>query len=439
MKRIGSYRALFSDLRQEERDQLVSELAGRKSVNAVFLLLIAVLTTFGLMILYSSGIIQSYLDSSTGDLQGLIARQTILSAVGIILSLIISFFINVDKLNKFTLAVIAYALTTGFLFAVPFLGRTINGARRWITVGGIDFQPSELAKFSTVFVLACYFSHLKRRLPLYKLRGANSQLYHRYTTWYIVFPGLAIGLWILLVVIQPHLSGAILLTLISLVVFLAVGIPGKLWLRGILRILPLILVLIILASAYFAIFKQRSLGDFIEDHFVHVKTRTEIFTSEDDKQTDTNYQVVQSRIALGAGGWTGVGLGNSRQKYNYLPAIHNDYIFSGIGEELGFVGCSSLIILFMLLFFAGIYISGHSASLFASLLAWGFTFLLTIQALLNMAVAVEVIPATGISLPFFSYGGTANIVFLVEAGMILAVSRSSKKQSDIVEKTLEKF
>ncbi len=436
MKRIGSYRALFADFDDDERDRLINDLAQERGVNAFFLLLIAVLSTLGLILLYSSGIIQSYNDSDTGSYQSLIIRQTVLSAVGIIIALAIAFLIKINFLDKAKFAFLTYFFTTGLLISVPVIGTVKNGAKRWIGIGPIEFQPSEIAKFATVFILAYYFSRLKRKMPLNILRYADSKVLNIYANYYIVYPAVAIGLWIGLVVMQPHLSGAILMILLAFSMFIAVGIPGRLWARGLLRILPLVLVLIIAAAVFFPLVKKQSLGQFIEEHFVHVKTRTAVFTADDDTQNDSNYQVIQSRIALGAGGLTGLGLGNSRQKFNYLPAIHNDYIFSGIGEELGFLGCTALVILFLLLFITGVYISTHTNSLFASLIAWGYTFLLTIQALLNMAVTTEIIPATGISLPFFSYGGTANIVFLVEAGMILAVSRSAQKKSDIITKTL---
>jgi len=151
---------------------------------------------------------------------------------------------------------------------------------------------------------------------------------------------------------------------------------------------------------------------------------------------DQSYQTRQAEITMGTGGLTGVGLGQGRQKYNYLPMVHNDYIFPAIAEELGFIGTMTVLILFAIQFFLGVKISLNANSVYSSLIAWGFSFLIIFQVLLNVGVATKVIPATGITLPFFSYGGTSNIIFLVEIGMVLCVSRTGQASDPVLRKNL---
>ena len=427
---------------ETERNELVRELISYKRISLPFLFILCCLTCFGLVMLYSSGFIQSYLDSDTGSLQTLIIKQLGLSLIGVVAAGVIALAININWLNKAFLAHLGWIVTTFLLVAVIFFGQVRNGANRWLSIGGIDFQPSEIAKFMTVYFLAVYFADAKKRLPLHRLKQArNSHIYRRlvkrYSFYYIVKPAVMIGIWLGLIVFQPHLSCTVIIVLLSLAVFVVAGIPKAIWLSGLWRLFLITLALILLAMCILPFAKGESLGDFLNKHFSHVKTRAEIYSESDqDTQNDQNYQIIQARRALGSGGLTGVGLGESRQKFNFLPSIHNDYIFSGIGEELGFIGCMAIILLFIALFMVGLSIAIRADNIYASLLAWGYSFLLFVQALLNIAVATEVIPATGISLPFFSYGGTANIVFLIEAGIVLAVSRCSLHVGKTVKELL---
>ena len=176
----------------------------------------------------------------------------------------------------------------------------------------------------------------------------------------------------------------------------------------------------------------------LEKNFAHVVTRLNIFSSmnaeEEEEKTadeDDTYQIEQSIIAIGSGGMTGVGFGNSRQKYMYLPEAHNDYVYSIICEELGFVGGLVIMLLFWAFALAGFMISWQADSLFTRILTTGYTALLTLQAFLNIGVATGAIPPTGITLPFFSYGGTANFFFMISVGMILSVSRSGRKRKTV--------
>ena len=176
----------------------------------------------------------------------------------------------------------------------------------------------------------------------------------------------------------------------------------------------------------------------LESNFNHVVTRLNIFSTmkaeeEEEKKADEDemYQSEQSIIAIGSGGLTGVGFGNSRQKYMYLPEAHNDYVYSIICEELGFLGGLSVMLLFWAFAIAGLLVSWQADCLFTRVLTAGYTSLLTLQAFLNIGVAIGAIPPTGITLPFFSYGGTANFFFMISVGMILSVSRTGRKRKTV--------
>ncbi len=239
-------------------------------------------------------------------------------------------------------------------------------------------------------------------------------------------------IWLFLVVRQPHLSGFIILSFIILTVFLASGLPFRSWASGILQAIALILIIALLVGALLPIYLNSSgqtmdeLIKSITDNFAHVGRRIDMFLSPEDADSDDIYQITQAIIAIGSGGLTGVGLGKGRQKYNYLPEAHNDYVFAIIGEELGFLGTLSVLLLFVVFLITGIMISIKAKNNYSAMLAAGYTGLISIQAFLNMGVATRLLPSTGISLPFFSYGGTSNLFFLTAVGFLLAVSRSGQ-------------
>ena len=191
----------------------------------------------------------------------------------------------------------------------------------------------------------------------------------------------------------------------------------------------LVIISLILFAVFSVVLKDQTVVEVISQNFSHAKTRVDTFNNKEAATSDESYQVDQSVIAIGSGGLTGVGLGEGRQKYNYLPEAHNDYIYAIIGEELGFAGTVSIILLFLIFLLIGLRIAWRANSPFSAVLAGAYTMLITAQAFLNIAVATNSMPATGISLPFFSYGGTSNLFFLLAIGFILAVSRTGQTTS----------
>jgi cell division protein FtsW len=282
-------------------------------------------------------------------------------------------------------------ITYVFLIVVLFMPSS-TGVHRWIRLPGLQFQPSEIAKFALVLL----FAHLI---------SINHKKMKTLTAGYLPFM-IILGITCGLVFIEPHLSGTILL----------LGIGILMMFIGGTRLLYLLITIGAGGAAmFFMIFVKGYEQDRINVWLDPIKAYAE--------NSDEAWQTVQSLFAIGSGGLMGQGLGNSRQKHLFLPEPHNDFIFSVVCEELGFVGAVLIIILFALLVWRGITIGMKAPDKFGSMLAIGLTIQVGIQAIMNMAVVTNTIPNTGISLPFFSYGGTSLIMLLAQMGVVLSVSR----------------
>ena len=277
--------------------------------------------------------------------------------------------------------------------AKVFMGDTgslfLGGARRWLSLGFTTFQPSEIAKIAVVLFFSSMICTYKDQMQ---------------TIRYGVVPFMVItGGIVILLMLEPHLSASIIIMALAIVMMFVGGIKLSYLLIGMGGAGALLLIA----------------GKFVP--YVHKR-----IVSWRDPFADTSaagYQIVQSLYSIGSGGFLGLGLGQSRQKYLYLPEEHNDYIFSIVCEELGYVGAVAILILFALLICRGYWIAAHSPDRYSFLVGVGITTLLSIQVFLNIAVVTNLIPCTGISLPFFSYGGTALLMQLGEMGIILSISR----------------
>ncbi|NLJ69994.1 MAG: FtsW/RodA/SpoVE family cell cycle protein [Clostridiaceae bacterium] len=421
---------------EETEVDLLDELGKFRRLNAPLLIVTIVLVCFGLIMLFSASMSTSFATQGD-DSKYYFIRQAGMVALGLGVGLVLASFFEIKSFNNKWIVSGAYIVTTILLALVIIQGRSEMGATRWLNIGPIGLQPSEVAKFSSVLFLAHYFSFTKSERAKGKFRAKTpSRQFWLDGRIDFLFPVLILGFWLILIVIQPHLSGAIIFCALCFAVFLAARIPWKSWLSGIIQLLPIILVGIILVSLILPATKGVTLSEFIANKFAHSAKRIETFEDADEVSEDQRYQIRQAEIAMGTGGLTGVGLGQGRQKYNYLPQVHNDYIFPAIAEELGYLGTMSVLILFAIQFIIGVKVTLNANSVFACLIAWGYSFLIILQVLLNVAVAAELIPATGITLPFFSYGGTSNIVFLVEIGMVLCVSRTGQTANKVLTQNL---
>ena len=363
-----------------------------------FLILVLTLLGIGLVTLFSSSYASSlyYL----GNSYYYILRQLFFAVVGVAAMLAAS-LVNYRFLRNFSW--LAYGVSL-ILMAACYLFPAQQGAQRWIQLGPLSFQPSEIAKFAVILL----FAHLMDRDKDKMGRMIEG-------TWrYIVLYG-AVAV---ILIFQPHLSGTLLIGFIALTMMLVGGAKFS----NLLKIgVPLLVLLLVVAFL---------LQDFILEQFAHVVTRLTYWLDPFSTTDPGSYQTRQSLLAIGSGGLWGVGFGESRQKHMYLPEVRNDFVFAIVCEELGFIGASLVIILFAMLVWRGYHIAMHARDRFGSLLVTGITTQIGLQAFLNIAVVTNLIPNTGISLPFFSYGGTALLIMLAEIGVVLAVSRQARHEKE---------
>ena len=298
----------------------------------------------------------------------------------------------------------AWWLSAILLFAVLVVGSEAKGAKRWIDLGFTTFQPSELVKFLMIVFYAGIL--VKNRNELGK--------FWKGLVKHILFLVPIIGLLIL----EPHLSTSIVIIITCCVIIITAGC--KFWQFCATGIVGVGAIGSMATILFFA-------SEFFREKFQYAITRVVTFMDPWQDATDTGWQVIQSLYAIGSGGLFGAGLGDSKQKYLYLPEPHNDFIFSVLAEELGFVGCFIVFALFAVFIWRGILIAMKAPDMFGSLVAIGITTLVGIQAIINVAVVTSSMPATGMQLPFFSYGGTALCILLCEVGVLLSISRASEK------------
>ncbi len=351
-----------------------------------FLVLILLLVSIGLLMMFSASYARAYY--KTGDSVYFFVRQAGFAAFGLVAMYFAS---RIDCHIWQRMAKFVYAVTILLLIGVLVMGESSHGAKRWIKIAGQQFQPSEIAKFSIV----CMFSAM---VAQYKEKMAE----FRYGV--LAFVGILLPI-LLLVALEKHLSAIMILGLVSVIMMFTGGTKKRWLLLGIGAAL-VFLVIYITVMGY--------AGD-----------RVTAWLDPEKDAGDTGYQIVQSQYAIGSGGLFGLGFGKGRQKYLYLPEEHNDYIFAIVCEELGFVGALGIIILFALLIIRGYWIALHAPDRFSTMLAMGLTTLLAVQVILNIGVVSNLLPSTGVALPFFSYGGTTLLMNLGEMGIILSISRWS--------------
>lgn len=356
----------------------------RGAMDLPFLLLTLILMALGLIMMLSASYARAY--QTEGNALYFFIRQAVFAVLGITGMLIVS-RIDYELWRAFSLPFLLGAVV--LMVLVLLIGTAGGGAKRWILIGGVSIQPSELVKMAVVIFFATLISSLKDKMETFKFG-------------IMPFAAVLLGLAIILI-LQRHFSAIIIICLLGAVMLFLGGVKFR-WFVA-LGILAFAAGLIYISSMGYASDRITAWRDPFAD------------------PSDTGYQVVQSLYAIGSGGLFGLGFGRSRQKYLYLPEEHNDYIFSVVCEELGFIGAMLIILLFVLLIIRGFWIAMHAKDRFGALLAGGFTSLLAIQVFFNIGVVTNFLPSTGISLPFFSYGGTALLVQLAEMGVILSVSR----------------
>ena len=366
------------------------------SVDMWFLLWAMILLCFGIVMCYSAGVVDAM--ESYDDPLHYLVRNIILSVVAIAITVPCVIFVRPWMWRAFSL--IAYAAAVILLIAVLFVGTVGGGAERWIAIGPITVQPSEIAKLAVVMVLALY-------LEKYEKQVNSTQKFGGHFKHGFLMPMIFIGILCALIIGQPHISGVMIVGIIGV----AVMFMGGTRLRWIFMLLAFIVVAFLILITVFSSYAQARL-----DIWLHI--------DEVDPLGEA-WQTLQGLNAIGSGGFFGLGLGASRQKYGYVPEPQNDFIFTIICEELGFIGAFGLVFLFGLLVWRGIKIGQNAPDKFSALVVWGLTFKIALQVAMNIAVVTNMMPNTGISLPFFSAGGSALMLQIFEVGIILSISRYS--------------
>lgn len=380
-----------SGKKQKKKFKLTDLFSIRSGVDLPFLFLTLALLIIGLIMLFSASYPNAYY-LHHGNSFYFIKSQLLFAVVGIIFMFMMSYF-DYNKFHHLAMPIlgVSFILLVAVLFMPP-----INGVHRWIQIGTFSFQASEVTKFAIVVTFAHFITINFRRMHTFK---------------YGILPYLMIlGPTVILLALEPHISCTVIMVLLA---------GGMLFIGGVrLRWFGMVLGMISAALVYIVMFT---------DKLTYANNRIAGWLDPfgADATVDT-WQTRQGLYAIGSGGALGMGLGNSRQKYLFIPEPQNDFIFAVVCEELGFVGAVIILILFAMLIWRGIVISIRAKDRFGSLLGIGLTAQVGLQVVLNIAVVTNTVPNTGISLPFFSYGGTALLMLLAQMGIVLSISRSAK-------------
>jgi cell division protein FtsW len=371
-------------------DYRADDTIERGPVDLPLTMLTLLLLTIGVIMVLSASYARAYYESTEATYY--FVRQALFALAGVGAMFICSRF-PMGFYRRISGTVLLVSIF--FLLAVLVVGTRTNGAKRWIDLGITTFQPSELAKIGVIMCFATMICRYKDKMATFR---------------YGILPFVAVlGVVCGLLALEPHMSAIMIIVAIGLVMMFVGGVQLRWFIGGGAAVVT------ILGLAYAA--------------FGYVRDRISAWLNPFADAADTGWQVVQSLYAIGSGGVLGLGLGNSRQKYLYLPEEHNDYIFSVVCEELGFIGAALILILFALLVLRGYWVAVHARDKYSLLVGVGITTLFALQVVLNVAVCTNTIPSTGISLPLFSYGGTALLIQMAEIGILLSISR------DISEKT----
>ena len=384
-------------LRAKENRRMGLFPAGER-VDTTFLILLLLLLTVGLGMLYSASSAQSQYDTGYTISTRYLQKQAACALVGLAAMAVLS---RISTEVWYRMAWPLYGVSIVLLLMVLLFGQSVNGARRWINIAGLQFQPSEIAKFTMILLFA--------RLT-WEFGPASREF--RYGV--LGFGGALLGILVPLA-LEKHLSAIMLMGMVAVVMMFVAGTHPK-WLLAGFCVAVAFVVVYISFMGY--------AGD-----------RVSAWLHPEADPSDTGYQILQSLYAIGSGGVLGLGLGKSRQKYLYLPFQYNDYIFAIICEEVGLFGALLIILLFIALILRGYWIALRSPDRFSVVLAAGLTTLIAVQTVLNLCVVTNLLPSTGIALPFFSYGGTALAVNLGEMGILLGISRRRDRASKMEDVT----
>ena len=348
-----------------------------------------ILLSLGLIILFSASAPMA--EKEYGNIYYYIRRQLLFAAFGMVVMLLAANY-DYHKIGRKTVwGLMVPSIILLILVLIPGIGSESNGSWRWIVIAGIRFQPSELAKIALILFFSYNLS--RRKKPLNSFFGD-------------LLPYLfVLGIISALLLLETHLSATIIMISIAMIILFAAGAKIRHFAVLVVPVAALLVAVITFTD--------------------YMTPRINSWLNPWSDPRGDGYQTIQSLYAIGSGGLFGRGLGQSMQKFLYLPESHNDYIFPIMAEELGFVGVVAVLLLFMVFIWRGIKIAVHARDTYGCLIATGVTALIAVQSLINVAVVTNSVPPTGISLPFFSSGGTALVLFMAEVGILLNISRYS--------------
>ncbi|MDD5602577.1 MAG: putative lipid II flippase FtsW [Eubacteriales bacterium] len=378
------------DISAEKNEK--SKSSRRKSADFWIMVIVITLTATGIIMVFSASYAFAY--NSFGDVFYYLKNQLKFALTG---TLVMLAAMNFDYRHyaKLSLPLAVFSIILLFLVKIPGIGHEENGAMRWIYLGPVNFQPSEIAKISVIMLLSLSLSKNRKNLGKF-LSG--------------FMPYLAIiAFYAVLLIWEPHMSAAIILILVS---FILLFIAGA-------RLAHFAVIALPGIAAVTAVILKVD----------YMRTRVLSFLDPFKDPLGEGYQVVQSLYAIGSGGLLGKGLGKSLQKFMYLPYPHNDFIFSIIVEELGLVGAFIILLLFAVLIWRGVRVALSAPDSFGRLLAFGLTCLIGIQVILNIAVVTSSMPPTGVSLPFLSAGGSSLVVLMGSTGILLNISKHTGREA----------
>ena len=370
-----------------------------EGIDRPFLIILLLLLAIGLGMLYSASSAQSLYDTRYSLSTRYLQKQAACAVIGLGAMWLCS---RIEPSFWLKMAWPLYGISIALLLGVLFFGQSVNGAKRWINILGLQFQPSEIAKFTLILLFA----------RLTKGFGPQAKQF-RYGV--LGFGAALLGILVPLA-LEKHLSAIMLMGMVAVIMMYVAGTNIRWLLAG--AAVAILFVIVYISFMGYA-------GD-----------RVTAWLHPEEDPRDTGYQILQSLYAIGSGGVFGLGLGKSRQKYLYLPFQYNDYIFAVICEEVGLFGALAIIGLFIALLIRGYRIALYARDRFSTVFGAGLVTLIGVQTVLNLGVVTNLLPSTGIALPFFSYGGTALAVNLAQMGVVLSISRQRYRLTPVTQEDL---
>ena len=390
---------------KRKRDLTIEEQLARGPVDLPFLMLTLLLLGIGLIMVFSASYASAYYDPKVSSPYYYFVRQLIFGVGGVAVLYFVS-KVNYQSLRWLSVFVLIAAFVLLVLVLIPGIGVKLNEARRWIYLGPVSIQPSEIAKLGVVLYFSARLSKREQRKQKWNTRtalGRSLGFLDRIGFLELIPYALILLAVAVLMILEPHMSGTILILVAGASVLFAAGVKLYWFIGGGAAV----------AAALW----------YIINNTKYMTARIAIWKDPWIDPEGKGFQAIQSRLAIGSGGLLGLGLGNSRQKHLFLPEPENDFVFSIVCEELGLIGAVLILLLFALLIIRGYWLAIHARDRFGALLIVGIITLFAFQVFFNIGVVTGLLPVTGISLPFFSYGGTALVIQLAEMGIVLSVSR----------------